>query len=222
MFAARSSSGRRASAIVRGHAGAAWLLVAACSSGTPATSPPSVSPAPADADEPTREPASTPEPEPEAALPPRPTPELHLYTSGGKPQYVLELALRPEDFVRAGPLMQREMAYTFVDGGQFEIYVVPSVIPVASPGCDALIIRMPWTNPELPKAAAAVEAKRALFSRVEDLLHGRSKEAIAIVELGPHVEVANDDPEQVSLTRCELFFRYAPDTYAYVDHPGPS
>jgi len=218
MFEARSTSERRARASGRG---AAWLLAAACSSATPATSPPSTTPAPTDAGVPTPEPVPAPEPELAAEPAPRPTPKLHLDTSDETTRYYLELPLRMQDLVLAGPLMQREMAYTFVDGGQFEIYVKPAVLPVGSPGCDALIIRMPWTKPELPGAAAAVEVKRKLFAQLEDLTHGRSPEVTVVVELGPHVEVAKDDPKQVSLTRCELFFRYAHETYAYVDHVKP-
>ena len=123
--------------------------------------------------------------------------------------------------MRSGPLLEREMAYTFVDGGQFEIYIEPSVIPVRNPGCEAIIVRMPWTNPELRDAAAAVEVKRELFSRVDDLVHDRSTELTVVVQLDPYVEATKGNPKDVSLTRCEVFFRYVPETFAYVDHLGP-
>lgn len=222
MFARRSTfvesaSARVASASVRVASASACVLASACASTTPASRPPTAEPAGAPA------PSRVPDPDPGAAFEPapRPAPELHVDTSGKAPHYIFELALRREELVLTGPLLQREMAYAFVDGGQFEIYVTPATIPANAPDCDAIIVRMPWTNPELPEAAADVERKRALFSRVDDLVHERSTEATAVVQLDPHVEPAKEGPHELSLTRCEAFFRHDPETYAYVDHLGP-
>jgi hypothetical protein len=230
MFARRSPSVRRASAGRAGAGRAEWrerqplwlscLLASACSGTTPATQPPTAAPVPAPSPTPAPEPASEAGSTP--APPPRPAPALHIDTSDAKAtHYLLELPLRLEDLVLAGPLMQREMAYTFVDGGQFELYVKPSVIPARNPGCEAIIVRMPWTNPELRDAAAAVEVKQKLFSRVVDLVQGRITEVPIVVQLDPYVEAAGSDRKDVSLTRCEVFFRHAPETFAYVDHLGP-
>ncbi|MCA9709457.1 MAG: hypothetical protein KDK70_26690 [Myxococcales bacterium] len=153
---------------------------------------------------------------------PEPGPELHLLQSGDKTYYHLELELKADDLVVSGPLMSRDMAFTFSDGGQFEIYLRPETIPVPSPDCSgALILRMPWTNPEVEGAEAAVEAKRTLFSELVELREGRRETQRVVVELNPYIEVAHDDPRSVSLTQCNLFFRHAHATYAYVDHLGP-
>lgn len=223
MFVRRSTSAWSARRRARGLTGAVCLLAGACTSATPATHPPALAPV---AGEPSPSPSPTPPQEPGAeptpAPPPRPTPTIHRDTSGKQASYVVELSLRREDLVLTGPLMQREMAYTFVDGGQFELYVEPSVIPVPNPGCEAIIVRMPWTNPEAPTATAAVAGKQQLFSRLEDLTHDRSAELTVVVQLDPYITVAEGDPSRVSLTQCNVFFRHAGETYAYVDHVGPA
>lgn len=232
IFAQRADAGvqhadagvRRASAAMRITTAPFWLmcmLAAACTSGAPASNPPAS--ANAEAPAPSPEPAPTPEPTAEAEPTPAPrtAPELHVDASGKKPHYFFELPLRHDDLVLEGPLLLREMAYTFVDGGQFEIFVKPSAIPAAAPGCDdGVIVRMPWTHPDLPGAAAAVEVKRKLFLRIDELARERTDEVKLVVQLDPHVEATGMDPKQVSLTRCEIFFRHVPETFAYVDHLG--
>lgn len=159
---------------------------------------------------------------PTPAPDPRPTPAVIVDTSGKTTRYLVEVPLRFEDLVVDGELMQREMAYTFVDGGQFEIYVKPSAIPVPSPGCtEAIIVRMPWSPPDAPWATAAVEAKRELWKRIDALVQRRAGEVTVAIQLDPYVEVAPDDPTKVSLTRCNVFFRHAGEAYAYVDHVRP-
>jgi hypothetical protein len=204
---------------------AACLLVGACATKTPATQPPTAAsteqPGPAPQPEPEPQPATA-TTEPAPALDPRPTPAVIVDTSGKTTHYLVELPLRFEDLVVEGELMQREMAYAFVDGGQFEIYVKPSVIPVPSPGCaEAIIVRMPWTPPDAPWATAAVEDKRALWKRIDALVQRRTGEVTVAIQLDPYVEAAADDPAKVSLTRCNVFFRHAGEAYAYVDHVGP-
>lgn len=214
MFARRSIFVRRASGV--------WLacvLACACTRGAPQSTPPTSgateTPAPSPAPAPEPQPVATPAPAP------RPAPELLVDASGKQAHYFLELPLRFDDLVLEGPLMLREMAYTFVDGGQFEIFVKPATLPVSAPGCEeAIIVRMPWTNPDLPDAAAAVEVKRKLFIRLDELARERTDEVKVVLQLDPHVEATGMDPKQVSLTRCEIFFRHAPETFAYVDHLG--
>lgn len=198
------------------------VLAGGCASGTPASPPvvePSTDPVVLEPTMPTPAPV-----EPAVAVEPSvgSAPVVQLDTSGSKTHYLVELSLSREDLVTEGPLAEREMAYTLVDGGQFEIYVRPEVIPVPNPGCaQAIIVRMPWTNPDAPQATEAVEAKRKLFLRVDDLLtHGTGELRVA-VQLDPYVAVADDDAAKVSLTQCTVFFRYATEAYAYIDHTGP-
>jgi hypothetical protein len=194
-----------------------WVLVGACASQAPPAPPPTLA-----GTEPPA-PAPTPPPEPPTATPaPAPRPPVIIDRSGKATHYLVELPLRLQDLVVDGELMQREMAYTFVDGGQFEIYVRPAVIPVPSPGCaEAVIVRMPWSPPDAPWAAAAVEAKRALWKRIDALVQRGTGEVTVAIQLDPYVEVATDDPATISLTRCTVFFRHAGEAYAYVDHVGP-
>lgn len=112
--------------------------------------------------------------------------------------------------------MARDLAYRFSDGGQFEIFVRPQTIPVSNPGCkNGIVIRMPWTNPNAEHASLAVEGKRAIFSRLEDLRAGQRSSQEVIIELNPYVAGTPSDPTKVSLTQCNVFFRHAQE--AYVD-----
>jgi len=159
----------------------------------------------------------------EAASPSRASaPEIHVNTSGDQTYHHLQLDVRAGDLVTSGPLMDREMAYAFTSGGQFEIYLQPAAIGVPSPDCTGgIIVRMPWTNPELPDAEPTVKTKRALFDALVEVREGRRDAQPVVLELEPYVEVAHDDPRDVSLTQCNVFFRYAHASYAYVDHVGP-
>lgn len=225
MFARRSTSAPRARAV--SVALAAAVLLGACTSPAASTRPPA--PVSDDLGAPGPDPTPAPgEPAPREPAPREPAPaapepaEIHVQTSDDRTSYLVELVLRRDDLVLEGELLAREMAYTLVDGGQFEIYVRPAVLPARGPGCEAVIVRMPWTDPKLRGAAPALEAKRQLFARLDDVVHARSADARVVLQLDPYVEVAAGPPLAVSLTQCTVFFRHAHDSYAYVDHLGPA
>lgn len=167
------------------------------------------------------EPAPAPEAEP-APPPPRAVPELRSESSGAETTYRLALDLRPDDLLEPAPMMERELAYQYSDGGQFEIYVPASLLPVSSPGCESgLIVRMPWTNPKARGAEAAMEGKRVLFVALEELRARNTAEHRVFLELNPYVEGAPDEPGGLSLTRCTVFFRHAGEAEVYVDSLEP-
>ena len=105
-------------------------------------------------------------------------------------------------------------------GGQFEVRLRPEHFPVPAPNCRGLLIlRMPWTPPDLPDAGGKVEVKRKLLEQILALEARTGASVTVVVELNPYVEVIDPDPLRLRLTRCNIFFRNAAG--AYVDHIGP-
>lgn len=226
MFPVRSTTAPAASPSVR-----ALLLGLGLASATgPACTRPEPSTAPTEHDPPPSPSATRGEVEPdpvataeedgtETEAEPETAPRVHVERGGDEPLVYVELTIHPGDLVTTGPSMERDLAHAFSDGGQFEIFVRPQLLPVETPECpDGLIVRMPWTNPELAEAETAVERKRDLFSRLMEVHEGRRSSARVVLELDPYVTVSTDEPPRIALSRCTVFFRYEPGTYAYIDH----
>jgi len=105
-------------------------------------------------------------------------------------------------------------------GGQFEIRLRPERFPVPAPHCRGnLILRMPWTAPYAPDAAAKIAAKEALLARILALAKSPDDVVTVVLELNPYVEVTSRDPLGLELTQCNVFFRQA--SGAYIDTTGP-
>jgi len=105
-------------------------------------------------------------------------------------------------------------------GGQFEIRLRPQRFPIPAPRCHGeLILRMPWTPPDVQDADAKIEVKRQLLARIRALAEAPGDVVTVVLEMNPYVEVVSRDPLRLQLTQCNLFFRQAQG--GYVDHTGP-
>jgi len=143
--------------------------------------------------------------------------EVKTNTSGARTYYHLALELTRDKLIERGPMIDADLGYRFSDGGQFEVYVQPELPGVAAPGCPAVTLRMPWSNPDSAEAARKVAAKQALFRQIEALRRGEGEAVPIVVELNPYLE---GTPESgLRLTQCLAFFRQAHGTY--VPHDGP-
>ena len=138
----------------------------------------------------------------------------------------MRLELRPWDFALSVPLSERRPRYAesnrfrFSSTGQFEIFVRTRVLPVAASHCRRYVMaRMPATDPADPAAGAKLQAKRALFDRLQALKSSGSGSAAVVVELNPYVRVASETPLRLELTQCNVFFRQV--NGAYVDRVEP-
>ena len=106
-------------------------------------------------------------------------------------------------------------------GGLFELRLHRERFPVPAPHCRGpLILRMPWTPPDAPAAAAKIAAKEHLLSRIRALADAPADVVTVVVELNPYVEVVSRAPLRLQLTQCNVFFRQAAG--GYVDHTGPA
>lgn len=143
--------------------------------------------------------------------------EVKANTSGARTYYHLTLELTRDKLIESGPMIDADLGYRFSDGGQFEVYVQPALPGVAAPGCQAVTLRMPWTNPDSAEAARKVAAKQALFQQIEALRQGETGSLEVVVELNPYV--AGTPESGLRLTQCLAFFRQAQS--AYVPHDGP-
>jgi hypothetical protein len=105
-------------------------------------------------------------------------------------------------------------------GGQFELRLKPEYFPIPAPHCTgALILRMPWTAPDVPQADAKVAAKKALLAHIWGLARNPDARVSVELELNPYVEIISRSPLRLQLTECNVFFRQA--FGGYVDYSGP-
>jgi hypothetical protein len=105
-------------------------------------------------------------------------------------------------------------------GGQFELRLRPEHFPVPAPHCrSSLILRMPWTAPNVPEATKKIVAKQALLERILTLEQNPQAVVPVVLELNPYVEIVSSTPLQLRLTQCNVFFRQA--VGGYVDDTGP-
>jgi hypothetical protein len=104
-------------------------------------------------------------------------------------------------------------------GGQFELRLRPAHFPIPAPHCrSALILRMPWTAPNVPDATQKIAAKQALLKRIMALAQVPNAVVPVVLELNPYVEVMSRTPLRLQLTQCNVFFRHAAG--GYVDDTG--
>ena len=99
-------------------------------------------------------------------------------------------------------------------GGLFELRLHRQRFPVPAPHCrGALILRMPWTPPDAPDAAAKIAAKEQLLARIMALAETPGDVVTVVLELNPYVEVVSRAPLRLQLTQCNVFFRQAAGGY---------
>jgi hypothetical protein len=99
---------------------------------------------------------------------------------------------------------------TASSGGQFALRLKPEYFPIQAPHCrGTLILRMPWTAPDVAQAGAKITAKKALLARVWALERNPSLRIPVELELNPYVEVISQSPLRLRLTECNVFFRQA-------------
>ena len=105
-------------------------------------------------------------------------------------------------------------------GGQFELRLWPEHFPIPAPHCrSSLILRMPWTAPNVPEATKKIVAKQALLERILSLEHNPNAVVPVVLELNPYVELISSTPLRLQLTQCNVFFRHA--FGGYVDDAEP-
>ncbi|WP_068084174.1 hypothetical protein [Novosphingobium rosa] len=95
----------------------------------------------------------------------------------------------------------------FVEGGQFEILLKPSSVPVQAPMCRQLIIaRMPSSDPTRNDTGPEIAAKKRLFDKFEALKAGRIAAVDVAVDAAPYGKQVSASPRVVRLSECNLFF----------------
>ena len=91
--------------------------------------------------------------------------------------------------------------YGFNPGGQFEVLVPKQYFPIPAPNCNSnIIIRMPYSNNEAKK--------RALYDAL------LASETLSVVlELNPYFNLLEQEPLQLELQYCNVFFRHRGGDY---------
>ena len=155
--------------------------------------------------------------------------EVDIHVAPGKynEYYHLRFGLTPDNCELTVPLTERRHRYagnneyTFAEGGQFEVFVRTSAFPVPAPHTDRefLILRMPWTDPDHPKASRFIARKRKLFDAILAMKTRGEGAVDVVVELNPFVNVLKKNPLILELSGRNIFFRQA--HRQYIDYVGP-
>lgn len=144
---------------------------------------------------------------------------MRAVEQNGRIYYLMEYALRPgavlvgEDLAAMGGRRARMAEVT--EGGQFEILIPVSEFPVPAPNCEGyIIVRMPWTDPDLANAEQSIAEKRSLFERIRAMRASGEGVVPVTLELNPYVEVVSEEPLRLRLTQCNVYFRQQAGAYA--------
>lgn len=99
-----------------------------------------------------------------------------------------------------------------INGGQFEIRLKKSEFPISASNCKSdLILRMPWTNPEIVNSHIFIAEKYKIYNDIQNLTRSSQPNAVDIyVELNPYVEFKKGE---FNLTQCNIYFRQSKGQY---------
>lgn len=151
-------------------------------------------------------------------------PTVTVNQIGNRTYYHLQFSLTPQSIQLNVPISERyhrhagSNEYYFADGGQFEVFVDKNAFPIPAPHCEKqyLILRMPWTAPDLPHAKEYIAEKRVLFDRIKKMKDSCNGSVEVTIELNPFVNVVRKDPLKLEMAGRNIFFRQA--NGRYVDH----
>lgn len=127
----------------------------------------------------------------------------------GKSYYHLNYSLSKDNIYLLDRLSQSQFHQS---GGQFEIILVKEGFPVAAPNCKSnIILRMPWTNPNIKHSVELIDDKYRLYKKISQVVDEKSNAEIPVIlELNPYIKLSND---KVQLTNCNVFFRHSKGAY---------
>jgi len=127
----------------------------------------------------------------------------------GKSYYHLNYSLNKDNIRLLDKLSQSRF---YQNGGQFEILLDKERFPVEAPNCKSnIILRMPWTNPNIQHSVKFIGDKYRLYKKISQIVDEKSDaEMQVILELNPYIKVSND---KVKLTNCNVFFRHSEGAY---------
>ena len=142
--------------------------------------------------------------------------KIHVKKGRKQNYYHMEYVLTADNFIM--PTSKSELTLVN-EGGHFTIYIKKEDFPIIAPNCDENIeLDMPWTKSTRISALEKINKKAALYQSLRDVMNGVKKEQKVVIELNPNITVKNNEPLDIELTKCNVFFRTARDSY--VDYIG--
>ncbi len=153
--------------------------------------------------------------------------EIHVSPGKYNDYYHLRFTLTPENCSLSVSPTERQHRYAnnntyeLSEGGQFEVFIRKQAFPIPAPHTDSdyLILRMPYTNPNLPEANRHIATKRALFNQIQAMKSKGQGSVEVTIELNPYVTVLKHEPLTLELSGRNVFFRQA--LGQYIDYVGP-
>ena len=153
-----------------------------------------------------------------------PAPHIHIASGKYRTYYHIKFNLtksnsriknRPNRLDHA-----EELEKVAKNGGQFEITIDKDSFPIGAPGCKGnIILRMPWTNPNLPFAEEKIKGKVDLYGKIIELYEKNDVTEVEVtIELNPYVNERSTSPLELELSGCNVFFRHA--NGGYINYVG--
>ena len=155
------------------------------------------------------------------------THETTIHIAPGKyfPYYHIRFSLTPDNTVLTVPLSERKPRhsdnndYIFAEGGQYEVFVENKKFPFPNPLLErkCLILRMPWTNPDMENASQYIAEKYELFTKIKEMKETQSGSVEVTIELNSYMNVLSKNPLEIELSGRNIFFRQA---HGHLSRPG--
>ncbi len=100
------------------------------------------------------------------------------------------------------------------EDGQFEIFLDKRKFPIKSPQCKSkLVLRMPSTLSSNKYSQQSILEKKKLYEKIDRVFKGEDKEIDVIIELNPYIKLKSEDPLELELKNCNIFFRTKNNSY---------
>lgn len=130
-------------------------------------------------------------------------------TTKGRPYYHLKYSLTKKNVTHIDLFTSNEIIR---NGGQFQLLIKKEKFPVIAPNCKSdLILRMPWTDPDLANSQKFIKEKNSVYSSIQNLLKSTQNESVDVyIELNPYVKFKDN---KFNLTQCNIFFRQSHGQY---------
>ncbi|MDD3295795.1 MAG: hypothetical protein PHU64_00360 [Candidatus Omnitrophica bacterium] len=155
-------------------------------------------------------------------------PKIYVSTHRGIDYYHMKYTLTPDNVELTLPTYHKYgPSEYFFEYGNFQLFIPKEKFPISAPNCNThIILRMPMTMGDVfakryytSEQERYIAEKRAVYDKIKQIKESGRGELEVVVELNPYVKVKQEEPLEVELEWCNVFFR---DAYGqYIDYVGP-
>jgi hypothetical protein len=97
----------------------------------------------------------------------------------------------------------------FASNGSFTLYINKASFPIPAPNCNSRWLKVTMKGGK----QSGVESKHTLWKQIQRVETGELDTIEVIIELNPYISIVNNDPLELELDYCNLWFRTAHGEY---------